>query len=262
MGVFLLAATLLMEIAGVGLSYWYGFSAFGHWLAVVWNPLFPDRPVSLAAWGLVFVAANLFIHLAALAVAAVRLQLRLQRLGASSERQEELVRQVYNQVTASAVYRAGYRLDMPPLFKFSPSKDLQIGFVGRTLVIRDTLLKSRFLSPLLMHELAHYNSADVWLRLLLSLFPPPLYGLGVVVGLGVGLGPLIMYFPWKWYWRKREYDADTFVLQLGYAEALIEALETLRLPRNREKNILLREVPYAEERIDHLRRLQRPLAAP
>ena len=261
MGVFLLAVTLLLESMGIGLSYWYGSAVFGRLLAVVWNPLFPDRPISLVGCGLVFVVANLLIHLVALAAATMRLLLRLQRLGEPSERQRELVRHVYDQVDSSAS-RVGLYLSMPPSFRFSPAKDLQVGFIGRHLVVRDTLLKSRFLSPLLMHELAHHNSADVRLRLMLSLLPPPLYGLGIFVGLGVSLGPLVMFFPWVWYWRKREYDADTFVFQLGYADALIEALETLRLPRNRERNILLREVPYAEERIDHLRRLQRSLVAP
>jgi hypothetical protein len=188
----------------------------------------------------------------------IRLILAWLRLGVPSEQQKEIVSQVYEQVAVTFAAHPLGALKIPRSFRFSPDPDLEIGWVGSCLVIHDTLLKSRFLPALLLRELAHYNSNDVWLRLLLKLFPPPLYGLGTVVGLGIGLGPLVLYFPWIWYWRTREYAADAFVARLGHGEELLEVLENLKLPRNRERNILLREVPYAEERKERINLIRQP----
>jgi Zn-dependent protease with chaperone function len=253
MGVFLFVLTLAIEGAGVAFSYWYGVHFFGSLLAFVYDGLFPTRPLSLEACGLVFLSANLSGHAIALAWSAVRLLLSWHRLGIPSARQEAVVSLIYSQALASypsSPLRA-------PAFRFSPDPDLVIGWVGPRLVIRDSLLKSQFLPTLLMHELAHYNSADVWLRFLLELLPPPLYGFLALCGLPIGLGPLLLYFVWNWYWRNREYTADAFVAQLGYGEALIEALEQVRLPRDRERHILLRDAPYGEERIHRLQQWQR-----
>lgn len=255
MGIVLFILTLLLEIASIVWSYWYGANVFGRLLAVVWDVFFPNQPLSLAACGLVFLIMNLTCHLIALLVAVIRLLLAWLRLGVPSEQQQERVSQVYEQVAAAFVAHPLGALKTPRSFRFSPDPDLEIGWVGPSLVIHDTLLKSRFLPALLLRELAHYNSADVWLRLMLGLFPPPLYGLGI------GLGPLLLYFPWIWYWRTREYVADAFVAKLGHGEELLEVLEHLKLPRNRERNILLREVPYAEERKERITLIRQPQIA-
>jgi Zn-dependent protease with chaperone function len=255
MGIVLFILTLVIEGASIAFSYWYGVHIFGPALAMLWDVLFPQQPVSVTACGLILVAINLSLHLIAFAVTALRLTWAWLRLGVPSERQAAAVAQIYDQVILSSTHHPSRRLKMPRGFRFSPDPSFDLGWIGRNLVIRDTLLKSRFLAPLLTHELAHYNSPDVWLRLLLALLPPPLYGLLIVFGLGIGLGPLITYLPWIWYWRNREYAADAFVARSGQGEALIEALEHVKLPRDRERNILLRDVPYTEERINRLRQL-------
>jgi Zn-dependent protease with chaperone function len=255
MGFILFILTLAIEGASVAFSYWYGVHIFGPALAALWDVLFPQQPVSVTACGLILVTFNLSLHLIVLMVAAIRLTWAWLRMGVPSERQAAAVTQIYDQVIMASAPYPSRHLKMPRGFRFSPDPSFDLGWIGRHLVIRDTLLKSRFLSPLLTHELAHYNSADLWLRLLLELLPPPLYGLLVVFGLGIGLGPLVTYLLWIWYWRNREYAADAFVAGLGQSESLIEALEHVILPRDRERNILLRAVPYTEERINRLRQL-------
>lgn len=246
MGLFLLVATLGLEALGLAFSYWYGWAVVAH---IVGNgPL-----ASGAGW--FCVAMNLFLHIGFAVKQAsgiTRMQLRLAR---PSERQQQTVLQVYDQIRSSH-YRPQRPIKVPRSFLFSPNPDFLVGWTGTALTIRDILIKSQYLFPLLARELAHYNSSDVWLRFVLALFPPAILGMGAICGIGAGLGPLLLSPVWASYWRDREYAADAFVARLGYAESLIEALEQTTLPRNREQTLVSREIPYTEERIDRLRQFQ------
>ena len=144
----------------------------------------------------------------------------------------------------------------PRSFLYNPGRGLQARFVGRRLVIDSTLFKNAALKPLLAHQLAYYNRSDLWLRMMLDCFPPPLLVLGVMCGLGVGVGPFITCLFWPWYWRSRVFAADRFAAQLDQKAALIDALDRLVRPREKRRNVFVRDVPYVVERVDRLMRYQ------
>ena len=153
------------------------------------------------------------------------------------------------------------RLAWPRSFDYLPGYDLTLFFLGLRLIIGEGLFTHRSLKPLLAQQLFAYTSGDVWLRVVLDCLPPGEFfvaPLGAVVGLPVGIGPVLTVLCWKKHWRDRVYAGDLFAARLGQRFELIQALDLVIRPREQGKNVLLREYPYAAERIDRLMRLAPP----
>jgi Zn-dependent protease with chaperone function len=140
--------------------------------------------------------------------------------------------------------RAIYVLDDP---------ELNAAVRGDALMANRGLLDSRWLAPVLAHELGHLNSSDGRLtdalaRLVLrrSRTRPrqPASGcLGLLAQLvflvaGGGSGLLLTRPLWAAYWRSREYLADAFAARLGQGSDLLAFLET-------EVVLYDRPVPFA-----------------
>jgi Zn-dependent protease with chaperone function len=158
--------------------------------------------------------------------------------------------------------------------------------VGSTLYLTRELIQSRYLAPVIAHELGHINSFDGRLTLALRrLVLAPVHLLAQALGqpapgnvviavpygdmtaytqatwvwllsffmsvAGGGLGLLLLNPLWVWYWRGREYFADYFAAQVNQVPALIEYLE-----RNQFFDVavpyFMATHPYTELRIDKL----------
>jgi hypothetical protein len=153
------------------------------------------------------------------------------------------------------------RLTWPRSFDYLPGYDLTVFFLGSRLIIGEGLFTHHSLKPLLAQQLFAFSSKDVWLRTVLDCLPPGelfVAPLGAVLGLPVGIGPVLTLPIWKKHWRDRVYAGDLFAARLGQRYELIQALDQVIRPREQRKNVLLREYPYAAERIDRLMRLAPP----
>ena len=139
---------------------------------------------------------------------------------------------------------------------------MQMGFIGRVLVIDRGLLYSRHFPALLAHELAHVNSFDLFTRSMYASFPPFLWSVLIVVGLPCACGPIVFHLAWMKYWRGRVFAADDYATLIGQRYALKRALDELRWVldggRATRGGRWLRETPYIEERIDRLDRYLPP----
>jgi len=161
-------------------------------------------------------------------------------------------------------------------------------YVTRPLLDADT----RYLAPVLAHELGHLDSGDARLVLALRRFEIPegkrvaagadrlvegavragtltRHPLGCLLGFWFGLifklfgfgrgglGLRVTGPGWAGYWREREFAADRYAQALGQGRGLIEYLR-----RNRFLDAaipyfpLVSEQPYITERIDQLRLLE------
>lgn len=268
MGIFLLAVSILLEIVGMAFSYWYGahFLGIGAMWASMINSMGTTIPilyryhlhVSSSTIGLAWLSGNLALHAMAI-VAYVKDTLKKRaKMGNPGIREVQTVEQALRQMVTARPSGTGLAsvsfFSWPLTFSYGPGQGTSIYFIGQRMVIGEGLFRNRYLKPLLAHALGHYNSSDINLREIQKCLPPALLVCGVLVGLPIGLGPAVTFFFWKWYWRQRIYAADLFAARLGQAADLIRALDSLIQPRERQKNVLFREYPYAAERIDRLMR--------
>jgi hypothetical protein len=137
---------------------------------------------------------------------------------------------------------------------------MQMRWIGRVLVIDRGLLYSRHSPALLAHELAHYNSFDLFTRGMYALFPPFRWSVLTLIGLPCACGSILFHLWWMKYWRVRVFAADEYAALIGQRDALKRALDELRWTldggRATRGGRWLRETPYIEERIDRLDRFQ------
>jgi len=266
-GIFVLVVSLLLEVAGMAFSYWFGAHAFGlgaMWAATI-NGVGASFPglhryhlhVTAATIGLCWLAANMSVHLMAIIAYVRRIAKKRVKMGNPGLREVQAVERACRQLVAaspSANLEPVHHFGWPLTFDYAPGYGTAVRFIGRKLTIDEGLFKSAYLRPLLAHELGHYNSADVNLREILGCLPPALLVVGGIVGLPIGLGPFVTFLFWPWYWRQREYAADLFAARVGQANELIQALDQVVHPREKRKTIFLREYPYVAERIDRLMR--------
>jgi hypothetical protein len=271
MGIFLLVVTVVLELAGAAWSYWYG-SHVSAGLAGLLNDalgMFPGLQrhhihVTGVFMGWAWVALYSLIHLAAVYGHVKSIAKKRLKMGRPGQREITVVDQVYQDL-ATATPASGLgpvsRLAWPHSFDYLPGYDLTLFFLGSRLIIGEGLFTHRSLKPLLAQQLFAYNSGDVWLRVVLDCLPPGelfVAPLGAVLGLPVGIGPVLTVLFWKKHWRDRVYAGDLFAARLGQRFELIQALDQVIRPREQRKNVLLREYPYAAERIDRLMRLAPP----
>lgn len=143
--------------------------------------------------------------------------------------------------------------------------DPQAAVYGETLMVTRGLLGSRFLEPLLAHELGHLNSSDGRLtaglhRMTLRTtrtFRPPLSALALVAT--GDAAAWVMRVPWANYWRSREFVADEFAAWLGEAEGLIEYLGAASGAHDLPSPLMWlsgRSHPPVERRIARLKKIE------
>ena len=271
MGIFLLMVTVVLEFAGAAWSYWYGSHVLSG-LAGLLNEalgMFPGLQryhlhVTGMFMGWTWVALYSLIHLAAVYGHIKSTTKKRLKMGRPGLRETTVVDQVYQDLaTASPANGVGPvpRLSWPRSFDYLPGYDLTLFFLGSRLIIGEGLFTHHSLKPLLAQQLFAYNSGDFWLRVVLDCLPPGelfMAPLGAVLGLPVGIGPVLTELFWKKHWRDRVYAGDLFAARLGQRFELIQALDQVIRPREQRKNVLLREYPYAAERIDRLMRLASP----
>jgi len=161
-------------------------------------------------------------------------------------------------------------------------------YVTRPLLEADT----RYLAPVLAHELGHLDAGDARLVLALRRFEVPegtrvaggadrlaggamrlgtltRHPLGCLLGFWFGLifklvgfgrggiGLRLIAPGWAGYWREREFAADRYAQSLGQGRGLIEYLRRNRfLDAAIPYYLLVSEEPYITERIDQLRLLE------
>ncbi|MBA2681808.1 MAG: hypothetical protein H0U76_25860 [Ktedonobacteraceae bacterium] len=267
MGIFVLIVSVLLEVAGMAFSYWFGAHAFGlgnMWAATI-NDMVAVLPglhryhihITASTIGLFWLAGNMSLHTVAI-VAYIKNTVRKRAMmGNPGMREIQAVDRALRQLVMASP--SGNLAPIPnfgwPLtFDYEPGFGMAMYFLGRKLVVGEGLFKSPHLKPLLAYELGHYNASDVDLREILACLPPAMLVLGAVAGLPLGVGLCLTSLFWPWYWRQRIYAADLFAARLGQAAELIQALERVVHPREKRKNLLLREYPYVAERIDRLMR--------
>jgi hypothetical protein len=272
MGIFLLVVTGVLECAGAAWSYYYG-SHIGARLAFPLNSVLGIFPglhryhvhVTPSSIGWAWVALYVLIHFAPVYGYLKSITNKRLKVGRPGEREITVVDRIYRDLAAASP-ESGLKpvshLTWPRSFVYAPGvADLRIFFLGSRLIIGEGLFTHRYLKPLLAQQLFAYNSGDVWLRAALDCLPPGalfVLPLGAVFGLPIGIGPVVTYLCWKKHWRDRVYAGDRFAARLGQREELIQALDDVIRPREQPKNVLLRESPYAAERIDWLMRLAPP----
>lgn len=271
MGIFLLVVTVVLELAGAAWSYWYG-SHVSAGLAGLLNgalAMFPGLQrhhlhITGMFIGWFWVALYGLIHLAAVYGYVKSLAKKRLKMGRPGQRETTVVDRACQDL-AAAFPASGLgpvsRLAWPRSFDYLPGYDLTLFFLGSGLIIGEGLFTHQSLKPLLAQQLFAHNSGDVWLRVVLDCLPPGelfVAPLGAVLGLPVGIGPVLTVLCWKRHWRDRVYAGDLFAARLGQRYELIQALDQVIRPREQRQNVLLREYPYAAERIDRLMRLAPP----
>lgn len=199
-----------------------------------------------------------------------------------------------DELDAASGGRVGPLLGETRLFVLEET-ELTAGVVGTGLYLSAPLLgghQSRFLAPVLAHELGHIAGGDARLQLALQRLILPeaerfkagtrglaagavrlgtltrspwgcLFGLYFaaifkIVGAGRGgVGLKLTGMSWAGYWRGREFAADAFASELGQGQALIEFLRRHRfLDAAIPYYPFVAEHPYVTERIDRLRWLE------
>jgi hypothetical protein len=266
MGIFLLIMTLGVEVLGTYWSYYYGSHRLA-WLATLVNGLIGISPrlsqfhVTATQIGWDWVALYILLHLVAV-IASLRTTTRKRLKMGSPERFISTVDRIYQELATASPAPGLSRvthLNWPRTFDYAPgAQDFTISFLWFRMTIGEGLLTHRDLKPLLAQHLFAWNTGDVWLRVILACLEPLtllVLPLGILAGLPVGIGPALTFLLWKKYWRDRVYAGDLFAARLGQLYELIEALDQVVRPRERRKNLFLRESPYASERIGRLMRL-------
>jgi Zn-dependent protease with chaperone function len=175
----------------------------------------------------------------------------------------------------AAEYLRVYVYDSQMFFLFSR---------GRTMLVSNGLLESKFLKPALAHELSHFRSMDA--RLMQALdrlvfgapFPPPderrhwepsdpWLKTGLLWFFRIAGGQPLLNFPplraaWAAYFRKREEVADAYAVELGQGMALARYLKAYDLQREQPNPRLLfnyREHIPVSQRIAALQHRESPM---
>lgn len=177
------------------------------------------------------------------------------RLGARrpSQREQELFDQAYMQLARGA---GGPAISRPRVWRVADGMGLQSRWIGYVLIIDRELLRHKFFSALLAHELGHANAEDRLARRLYAMLPPTVGIVGIMGGFAFAIGHVLLYPLWAWYWRERIYAADAFAAKCGQGHNLITALEFYqKLDKTTRGGRILKPVPYIETRIDRLQRL-------
>ena len=273
MGYFLLFLMLVVELLSLAGSFAFGTYVIGprdggggtfHWIAQHFIHLSPWwRQLLLhtdgRGWGVVWVALTLLLQLAAILGSLRKLHKARLGLGKPQPGDDEWVQveRCYQQFEAASLKTSPpVRYRTPRRFRYKPGPEGQDAeFVGWRLVIGEHLLtpNNRHLAPLLAHELAHYNSGDLWFKVLLDFCPEIWFMRLAIVGFPVSAVTVLRDYLWPvLYWKKREFQADAFACTLGQCDALIRTLEARRARQRRRGP--LRTEPYIQERINRLRR--------
>lgn len=159
--------------------------------------------------------------------------------------------------------------------------------IGSTLYVTEALMASPFFPALVTHELAYLNSRNSKLKLALKCLELPILSwigrkteaagqavgvfrrsevaqdtaclcgcLGLLLRLSSGgIGRIVCAPHWYAYWREATYMADEFVYCCGAADRMIAYLEFYKSIET-PKAYFMSNRPYANERIERLRRLK------
>lgn len=284
MGYFLLFLIVVAELLSLAGSYAFGTFVIGprvgggdsfHWIGQHFVHLSPSwRQLFLhadgRAWGVVWVALNLLLQIVAIQASVRKLHKARQGLGKPEPGSEEWnrVQSCYQRFfQASIQHYPAIEFKTPHSFRYVVGADsYDVEFIGRRLVIGQNLLtpNNRHLPPLLAHQLAYYNSGDLWFRMILDYCPEVWFIRFLIIGMPIAAPTLIRDYIWPWlYWRKRVFAADEFACRMGQCDALIRTLEARRHFQRRRGPF--RSEPYIQERIHRLKqwranRLQPPQA--
>ncbi|MGH2478106.1 MAG: hypothetical protein ACRDHW_00405 [Ktedonobacteraceae bacterium] len=166
----------------------------------------------------------------------------------------------FNKAFAQIASASGEQIRPPRVWKSADGLGLQTRWAGYVLIIDRKLFTHRFFAPLLAHELGNSNSEDRLARRFYAMLPWPRAVVGTLGGFPFGIGHVLLYPAWQWLWRQRIYAADAFAVRAGQGPALERALETLYLNADRTTRWgrEWKPVPYVEQRIDRLQKLNRP----
>jgi hypothetical protein len=171
-----------------------------------------------------------------------------------SQREQDAFDKAFSMLARAA---DGPPMSRPRVWKVCDGMGLQSRWVGYVLIIDRELLQHRFFPALLAHELGHANAEDRLARRLYAMLPQPPTIFGIIGGFAFAIGHILTYPAWAAYWRERIYSADAFAATLGQGHNLITALEFYqKLDTTTRGGRVLKPVPYVEQRIDRLQRLQ------
>jgi Zn-dependent protease with chaperone function len=292
MGYFLLLLMVLLDGLGVFLSYCVGtyivaslanggmlFHFVGDHLGILerlvdafihmppwWHQWIIHTSATLQhtdgrGWGYMWVGLNLFWH-AATSIRVVKKQIKLRRgLGVPhpGDKEWEVVERCYERFRQAAARQVPpVKFKTPRTFRYEVGpRWSDVEFIGWRLVIGDKLLTTgnRHLAPLLAHQLAYYNSGDLFFRLILDCCPEIWFIRLAIFGLPIAVPTIIRDYVWPIvYWKKRVFAADEFACMLGQCNALIRTLEARQHFQRRRGPF--RTEPYIQERLNRLRRWQ------
>jgi len=292
MGRFLALCTLLADVLGLAASYVAGaciFPAIGSilpgWLSwlrdlcvhlyqapLFWMSLIPSMPHALPlalihhpglTWGLVYLCAHLWYLTRYLWRRCRETDLARPQPGAPGGRRWEIVQRRYADFReALERFRPEIPLKTPPTFRFFERKNhrdarAELGWRGRVLVIDQALLspeRQQELAPGLAHQLAYYNSEDLWFRSFLNCYPDGFLWVQCISGICLWLPTLVKLCVWPTvYWRGRVLVADRFAYYCGQGYLLYRHLREQGAVE--ERRSFWSPDPLRAERIEHLEAL-------
>ncbi len=285
----LLFFMILADITGAFIAYCFGTflygrlvwgAAFWHWLGehlyIVeriinfylhvspwWHQQFLRASTALThtdvrAWGYLWIIFFIALKLASIQRSIRRLLKERKGLGKPypGDMEWSQVEGCYQQFRKAALqYPPPIAFRTPHSFRYKVGKDsYEVEFIGQRLVIGEHLLtrNNRHLPPLLAHNLAYFNSADLWFKLFLDCCPDTWFIRFCIIGMPIALSTLIREYIWPIvYWKNRVFVADMFACQLGQCDALIKTLEARKSYQRRRGPF--RTEPYIQERINRLK---------
>jgi hypothetical protein len=128
---------------------------------------------------------------------------------------------------------------------------------GRLLLIDQSLLASdrqQDLAPALAHQLAYYNSDDLWYCAFLECYPDGFSLVQLLSGIGLWLPALVKTLVWPVvYWRGRVLAADRFAFYCGQGIALYQQLRSQG--DEEERRPFWSPQPLRSERVEQLEAL-------
>jgi len=230
----------------------YLYDELVHLIALI--PHIPQTfPVTLARHpGLTWCIFHLMVHLWYVARHFSQryheTDLAKPRPGAPGGRRWETVQRRYlDYREALGRFRPAITLKTPPTFRFFTRKPerqkVWFGFKtlvvdargelewrGHLLIIGQALLapdRQQDLAPGLAHQLAYYNSDDLWYRAFLDCYPDSFSLFQLISGVCLWLPTLVKTLVWPVvYWRKRILAADRFAFYCGQGYALYQQLRS------------------------------------